>query len=410
LHWGIRFAIDRTWKQEELIQLVNFFVIGVTVVVVAVPEGLPLAVTISLAFSMFKMIRDNCFVRHLAASETMGQATCICTDKTGTLTENRMTVVKVYTNGKTYNGEGSGDKEATPFSEKTFPHHYRDLLCEAISLNSTCFVKYKPKDPLPVFVGSSTEGALLVMADKFGVKYEEARQQVLKVPNGEVPFSSERKRMAMLVEPRAHSVAGIQSRYRVYVKGASEIVLGLCTSSYDLRLQTASAWSQEKLEETVRLIKEWASLGLRTLVIAYRDFNQLPAFDEESGRYTNLDNNLVFLALVGIKDPIRKEVPLAVAQSQRAGLVVRMVTGDNILTACSIAKECGILNNQGVAMEGPQFRSLSKEEQIKVIPRLQVLARSSPADKFTLVTLLKEMGEVVSVTGDVSLGTVCDAS
>lgn len=402
IRWAINFALGKPWNVSELNYVVDFFVLGVTVVVVAVPEGLPLAVTIALAFSMFKMIRDNCFVRQLAAAETMGQATCICTDKTGTLTENRMAVVRFFSSGAVYSGEGSGDQDAKPFSKSTFPEGFCSLLCESISVNSTCFVKYKPKDPLPVFVGSSTEGALLVMTEKLGAQYEHIREAVKKVPKGELPFSSERKRMATLVEPVAAAEKSAKSKFRSYVKGASEIVLGLCTKTIDANSQTALPISTVFVEEVSQLIKKWASEGLRTLVLAYKDFHTLPAFDEESGFFQDLDSDLVFLGLVAIKDPIRKEVPNAVAASQQAGIIVRMVTGDNILTACSIAKECRILDNSGIAMEGPIFRNLTKEEKIKVIPRLQVLARSSPTDKYVLVSLLREIGEVVAVTGDVS--------
>lgn len=401
LRWGLNFALGTPWDPAQLDKLVDFFIVAVTVVVVAIPDGLPLAVTISLGFSMFRLIKENCFVRQLAAAETMGQATCICTDKTGTLTENRMAVVRVFAGGTVFSGEGSGDQNAKAFSDATFTKTFRDLLCESVCINSTCFIKYKPKDPLPVFVGSSTEGALLIMADKLGVKYEQLREKVVKVPNGELPFSSDRKRMATLVQPVAHvSVSG--GKYRTYVKGASEIVLGLCTKTIDANCERVSPLSSSSVEEITQLIKKWASEGLRTLVIAYKDFQNMPVLDDETGYYKELDTDLVFMILVGIKDPIRKEVPQAVADCQRAGIVVRMVTGDNILTACSIAKECNIFDNTGIAMEGPVFRALSKEEKLKVIPRLQVLARSSPSDKYILVTLLREMGEVVAVTGDVS--------
>ncbi|KAI9096530.1 E1-E2 ATPase-domain-containing protein [Phlyctochytrium arcticum] len=167
------------------------FVIGITVVVVAVPEGLPLAVTISLAFSMFKMIKDNCFVRHLDASETMGEATCICTDKTGTLTENRMTVVKALVGDRVFYGEGSGEEQFHAFSTSTFEPGVKDIFTEGICVNSNCFIKVSERGSQPVFVGSATEGALLIFASKLGVPYDDVRRDVVKVENGTWSFSSE---------------------------------------------------------------------------------------------------------------------------------------------------------------------------------------------------------------------------
>ncbi|KAI8917834.1 hypothetical protein DFJ77DRAFT_488689 [Powellomyces hirtus] len=385
------------------------FVIGITVVVVAVPEGLPLAVTISLAFSMFKMIKDNCFVRHLDASETMGEATCICTDKTGTLTENRMTVVKALVGDQVYYGEGSGEEASTvaAFSDTTLSTRVRDIFCEGICVNSNCFVKISDKGQ-PLFVGSATEGALLVFAEKLGVDYNKIRKDVTKVENGTWSFSSDRKRMSTLVQPLIETIpmegskgrSTAHSRYRLYTKGASEIVLSLCTHIVDAAGEKTSAISASDISRIQRTIKRWASQGLRTLALAYRDTDQSLTTFEGQNKKDDPEHDLVFVGLVGIKDPLRKEVPGAVSICQKAGLTIRMVTGDNILTACKIARECNIMFGDGIALEGPVFRSMSEAEKISVIPRLQVLARSSPADKHTLVNLLKRMGEVVAVTGD----------
>ncbi|KND04245.1 calcium-translocating P-type ATPase, PMCA-type [Spizellomyces punctatus DAOM BR117] len=385
------------------------FVIGITVVVVAVPEGLPLAVTISLAFSMFKMIKDNCFVRHLDASETMGEATCICTDKTGTLTENRMTVVKALVGDQVHYGEGSGEEQFQPFSATTFDPKLRNLLAEGICINSNCFVKYNERSNQPIFVGSATEGALLVFADKLGVQYDAVRKEVTKVENGTWSFSSDRKRMSTLVHPIAEAVpvatpgglvAARKTKFRLYTKGASEIVLSLCTHILDAKGTTVAPISATDISRIQRTIKRWASQGLRTLALAYRDTDQSLTTFEGQGKKDDPEHDLIFVGLVGIKDPLRKEVPGAVATCQRAGLTIRMVTGDNILTACKIARECNIMFGDGIALEGPVFRAMTEEEKIAVIPRLQVLARSSPADKHTLVNLLKRLGEVVAVTGD----------
>ncbi|KAJ3067186.1 Calcium-transporting ATPase 10, plasma membrane-type, partial [Quaeritorhiza haematococci] len=423
---------------DRMLLLAEIAVIGVTVVVVAVPEGLPLAVTISLAFSMFKMIQDNCFVRHLDASETMGEATCICTDKTGTLTENRMTVVKALVGvspsassgdagePKILHGEGSGESDAKPFDANAVPQAVRDLIVEAVSVNSTCIVKYpnseeaeattkgasQPTSKQPTFIGSATEGALLVWADKIGGSHADVRSAIPKVENGVWSFSSARKRMSTFVQPTAvapSSVTGLEPTahskhtYRLYTKGASEIITDLCT-----RVITPDGKSTVPMTSSLKAminqkIVGWASDGLRTLVVAYRDTDIDLTTSEKSNDDPEID--LVFICLVGIRDPLRKDVPEAVAACQRAGLTVRMVTGDNLLTARKIASECHILKSLGpesgqICMEGPEFRALSDEERRKVVPKLAVLARSSPQDKFILVSLLKAMGEVVAVTGD----------
>ena len=382
----------------RLQELATHFVIGITVVVVAVPEGLPLAVTISLAFSMFKMIRDKCFVRHLNASETMGQATCICTDKTGTLTENRMTVVKALVCTTEFNGDGSAEENAIPFSPTMFSEITRQLIAESICVNSTCFVKYEDGSTLPIFVGSATEGAMLVFASKLGLEYEDVRNRVTSIEGGTWPFSSERKRMSTLVEPYAVSPLNDGQKYRLYSKGASEIVLNLCNTMINIDGTDVTPILPTHRVELQSKIKQWASEGLRTIAIAYKDSRQ-KITTIEGRKSDDPEHDLTFIGLLGIKDPIRKDVPGAVESCQKAGLIIKMVTGDNILTACKIARECNILTN-GVAMEGPTFRSLSDVEKRKVAPQLQVLARSSPTDKFVLVSLLKEMGHVVAVTGD----------
>lgn len=393
IRWGIQRG-NSPWSWSELVSIVQFFVIAVTIVVVAVPEGLPLAVTISLAFSMSKMIKDRNFVRHLDASETMGEATCICTDKTGTLTENRMTVVQAYL--------GAGEDKDCFFhvppgsaSEGTKPHllaripseDIRSLLTENICLNSQCFVE-DMDSPTPVFVGSKTEGALLMFAYKMGVSYRSLRgaKQLIRCSQ----FSSERKRSSALV---AGPSTARPTVWHSYVKGAAEIVLSLCTSVAQPN-GLVTALDEAMTTRINAKIVEFASQGLRTISLAYRRYTTLPREDAD------IESGLTFLGIVGIKDPVRQEVPAAVLACRQAGIVVRMVTGDNVLTAKHIARECGILASDGVCMEGPLFRVLSMEEQNKIIPKLQVLARSSPHDKFVLVSRLQELGNVVAVTGD----------
>eukprot|EP00002_Diphylleia_rotans_P019864 TRINITY_DN383_c0_g1_i2.p1 TRINITY_DN383_c0_g1~~TRINITY_DN383_c0_g1_i2.p1 ORF type:complete len:984 (+),score=239.28 TRINITY_DN383_c0_g1_i2:185-3136(+) len=376
INWAVDIADD--FEADDLVDIVDFFVIGITIVVVCVPEGLPLAVTISLAYSMMKMISEKNFVRHLDASETMGSATNICSDKTGTLTENRMTVTNFYT---------PGESEFVDFNAASFPEKIRNILVQSVSVNSTCFVKYESANGFPTFVGSSTEGAMLVLSGKLGADYEALRKEFPKVAGVDYAFSSARKRMSTLVH-----VSNGATPYRLHTKGASEIVLGLCETYISA---SGEILPLEKNKDMILTnITRMAKLGLRTLVVGYKDITAIPGEEEDP------ENNLTFIGLIGIKDPLRKEVPEAVKTCQRAGIVVRMVTGDNILTATTIARECGILTDNDLAMEGPKFRELTDSQKDEVIPKIRVLARSSPADKFELVTRLKKMGEVVAVTGD----------
>ncbi|EFN50910.1 hypothetical protein CHLNCDRAFT_59377 [Chlorella variabilis] len=310
----------------------QFFIFSVTILVVAVPEGLPLAVTISLAYSMKKMMKDNNFVRVMAACETMGGATAICSDKTGTLTENRMTVVAGYFCGKMY-------KEVP--SLKELPGEAGEEIALNAALNSKAFLVEEEEGKVE-FVGNRTECALLMMVRAWGLSYSELRELN----------------------------------------------------------HTKIVGEREMREELYRIVTEMASTGLRTLCLAYTDYAK-----EDPSRPADYfeqphEENLTALCIVGIKDPVRKEVPDAVATCQRAGITVRMVTGDNIHTAKHIARECGILTEDGLAMEGPVFRAMPEDELLQLLPRLQVLARSSPKDKYILVQTLKKCGEVVAVTGD----------
>jgi P-type Ca2+ transporter type 2C len=347
------------------------------------------------------MIKANCFVRHLDASETMGQATCICTDKTGTLTENKMTVVKVLVEEELFHGAGSGEADSKEFNETMFNKLIKDLVMESVCINSDCFLKINPENGQDMFIGSATEGALLVFARKLGVSYDQIRKSVSKVEGGTWLFSSDRKRMSTLVIPQAILPSIETRKYRLYTKGASEIVLDLCTHYLKRDGSEVEELYSGTKAKIKKIIEKWASEGLRTLGIAYRDTDQLmTTLESNDGKKDDPEHDLVWIGLFGVKDPLRSEVPEAVATCQRAGMTIRMVTGDNVLTARKIARECGILYGDGIALEGPVFRSMSIQEKIAIVPKLQVLARSSPSDKFELVHLLKELGEVVAVTGD----------
>lgn len=400
-------------------QFLQIFIVAVTIVVVAVPEGLPLAVTLALAFATTRMLRDNNLVRVLRACETMGNATTICSDKTGTLTQNRMSVVtgSVGTSSRfsdTQNvtvaaGEISGkqvempgDAQGVSSSEftATLSKEVKELLKDSIILNSTAFEA--EENGKVVFIGSKTETALLSFAnERLGigsVGEERSNADLVQM----IPFDSGRKCMAVVIKMGT-------GRYRMLVKGASEILIARCTKIIRDPTQGADEMTltTDDIETLNALIKNYASRSLRTIGLLYRDYEQWPprggATQKDDPRLADFDKifkDMVFLGVVGIQDPLRAGVTEAVRQCQGAGVFVRMVTGDNLMTAKAIATECGIFTPGGIAMEGPIFRRLSSKQMTQLIPRLQVLARSSPEDKRVLVKHLKKLGETVAVTGD----------
>ncbi|EKX52947.1 hypothetical protein GUITHDRAFT_161121 [Guillardia theta CCMP2712] len=391
------------------LEWLRFLVVGVTVFVVAVPEGLPLAVTITLAFSVSKMMEDNNLVRHLSACETMGSATTICSDKTGTLTTGKMTVVKLWSCGEA--------DETIAASIQRIPAAVQKLLAEAIVVN-TSFKSDVEWDPVSgnvmKYTGNDTECAMLCLSNKIlvaqgfksGNPYKDVRQTYpLDDPNRHaISFSSDRKRMSTLIIPQG------STSFRLYTKGASEIVLGLCKWVIDQNgsvVELTEAMKSQLTEE----IGKFSDEGLRTLSVAYRDFDQSPNMDEEE----KVENDLVLIGLLGLEDPVRPEVPEAIRVCKRAGIVVRMVTGDNPRTAAAIAKKCGILSDDddsATIMTGSDFREkvLDEHDEIdmdefdKIWVDLRVLARSSPLDKLTLVTGIQQSKastpQVVAVTGD----------
>ncbi|XP_069062771.1 plasma membrane calcium-transporting ATPase 2 isoform X3 [Pleurodeles waltl] len=404
------FAIDtfvinkRPWLTEctpiYIQYFVKFFIIGVTVLVVAVPEGLPLAVTISLAYSVKKMMKDNNLVRHLDACETMGNATAICSDKTGTLTTNRMTVVQAYISDVRY--KEIPDPDALP--AKTL-----DVLIDAIAINSAYTTKVLPPENgvgLPRQVGNKTECGLLGLILDLKRDYQPARNQIPEEKLYKVyTFNSARKSMSTVIKLPDNS-------FRMYSKGASEIVLKKCSRILDSAGEPRIFRPRDRDEMVKKVIEPMACDGLRTICIAFRDFpsNPEPDWDSENDILTEL----TCIAVVGIEDPVRPEVPDAIKRCQRAGITVRMVTGDNINTARAIAIKCGIIHpgEDFLCLEGKEFNrrirnekgEIEQERIDKIWPKLRVLARSSPTDKHTLVKGIidstVEQRQVVAVTGD----------
>ncbi|PUZ53068.1 hypothetical protein GQ55_5G023400 [Panicum hallii var. hallii] len=383
-----RFLVDKAhapgglmrWSGEDALSVLNFFAVAVTIIVVAVPEGLPLAVTLSLAFAMKKLMQERALVRHLSACETMGSASCICTDKTGTLTTNHMVVEKVWASGaaQTVSTAKGFDELKSSLSE-----NFTKVLLEGVFHCSGSEVVTN-KDGKTTIMGTPTETAILefgLEVEKY-TKVERCSAMKLKVE----PFNSVKKTMAVVVaSPHA---AG---HPRVILKGASEVVLRRCSSIID-GTGSVEKLTDAKAKRVASAIDAFACEALRTLCLAYQDVTS--GSDIPSDGYT-------LIAVFGIKDPLRPGVREAVKTCRAAGINVRMVTGDNINTAKAIARECGILTDDGIAIEGPDFRTKSPNEMKEIIPRIQVMARSLPLDKHTLVTNLRGMfGEVVAVTGD----------
>lgn len=374
-------------------EFLDILITAITIIVVAVPEGLPLAVTLALAFATTRMLKDNNLVRELRACETMGNATTVCSDKTGTLTENRMTV----TRGTIGVNEFTVEK-ITEFME-TLPATTREILYESIVFNTTAFETDQVGDTdAERFVGSKTETALLNFARLYMGLQNLAAQRNAREIVQIIPFDSSRKCMAVVLK--------MDGFYRMLIKGASEVLSGQSSSIYNNDVVTPI--TEEQRQSIDDRILHYGEQSLRGIALAYRDF-EVPSWppkgmtspdDASQAEFEPLFKDLTLFGLVGIMDPLREGVTKAVADCQSAGVIVRMVTGDNVNTAKAIATECGIYTAGGLVMEGPVFRRLSDYEMKDILPNLQVLARSSPEDKRILVKALKEMGETVAVTGD----------
>ncbi|GJN28368.1 hypothetical protein PR202_gb16479 [Eleusine coracana subsp. coracana] len=354
--------------------------VAVTIIVVAVPEGLPLAVTLSLAFAMKQLMKDKALVRHLSACETMGSAGTICTDKTGTLTTNHMVVDKIWISevSKSLSGNNSLDDLNSAIPSTTL-----NMLLQGIFENTSAEV-VKDKDGKQTVLGTPTERAIL----EFGLMLEGHDTEDRTCTKVKVePFNSVKKKMAVLV-----SLPNGTSRW--FSKGASEIILQMCDMMVDGNGNSVPL-SEDQRKNILDTINSFACDALRTLCLAYKEVNDI---DNDAESPTS---GFTLICIFGIKDPVRPGVKDAVKACISAGIIVRMVTGDNINTAKAIAKECGILTDDGIAIEGPEFRNKSPDEMRHLIPKIQVMARSLPLDKHTLVTNLRGMFcEVVAVTGD----------
>lgn len=458
IRFFVRLSTEPDRSADDKAQnFISVLIISVTVVVVAVPEGLPLAVTLALAFATRRMTKMNLLVRVLGACETMANATCVCTDKTGTLTTNQMTVVagsigvhlkfvsRLDENSARTNanddrdpekvsaaghGDDDDEKDAAPELDEEQPQPrkgrldftsdmvdinqhvppaLKKLLNESVVVNSTAFEGTDEHGAEGGFVGSKTETALMSWAQSQGWEHWKAVREGADIVQM-VPFSSERKCMGVVVR-----LPGKQG-YRLFLKGASEVLAKLATrhvvvnehgadkAGADAEVET-EAFDDETRANISRTIIFYACQSLRTIALCSRDFPSWPPKGAQTNaegevEFDDMANDLTLIAITAIEDPLREGVANAVATCQNAGVMVKMCTGDNVLTARSIATQCGIFSKGGIIMEGPVFRKLTPQQRLEVVPNLQVLARSSPEDKKVLVETLKSMGEVVGVTGD----------
>lgn len=463
----IRFCINITGNgrfsdlpgTEKGKKFVDILIVAITIIVVAVPEGLPLAVTLALAFATTRMAQNGNLVRVLRSCETMGGATTVCSDKTGTLTENRMRIVTGYIDEEnsfddTHTADVSTEKSEAMLAR--VPQKIRDHILPNIIANSTAFdnpdydeskvelARRRPKKKSLIahlltnqgeknqkeqqklgmisepYLGNKTESALLILAkDKMhqfvDASLDQQREAYTQNIVDVIPFESSRKWSGVVMKT--------QTGFRLFAKGAAEIVFKNCSHHLDSAGEPKPL-SRGDRDNVLNTIDSYANEALRAIILAHKDFENLESWppkdiedptragqaiperllDIEASPH-DISDSLTMDILVGIQDPLKEGVDEAVKQCKMAGVNVKMVTGDNLNTAKAISRACNILtpadsSNPYAYMEGPAFRALSPEERTKIAPHLRVLARSQPEDKRVLVETLRNAGEVVAVTGD----------
>lgn len=365
----IYFLGDNSMEWAHIMAYVlQTLMIAVTLIVVAVPEGLPMAVTLSLAYSMRRMLKTNNLVRKMHACETMGATTVICTDKTGTLTQNQMSVEETQFYGLANQALGTDETSR--------------LIKEGITLNSTASLDLSNPDK-PVVLGNPTEGALLLWLRNNGIDYRNLKDDANVVE--ELPFSTERKYMATVIES-----AQLGGKKILYVKGAPEIIRSLC-KQIDRNVNIADIDKQ---------LTDYQNRAMRTLGFAYQVLNDSDIAIAD-GKVAA--ENLTFMGIVAIADPVRKDVPAAVQKCMVAGINVKIVTGDTSGTAKEIGRQIGLWtkkDNDSAIITGAEFEKLSDDELDKKVLGLKIIARARPMDKKRLVESLQRNNQVVAVTGD----------
>ena len=332
------------------------FISSIVLIVAAVPEGLPTIVAVSLALNIIKMTRENALVKKMVACETIGCVNVICSDKTGTITENKMTVQQIYVNQSLIEPDELKD----------------EYLINNFCINSSANIH--EEDGKEVFVGNPTECSLLVSANKSGIDYESIRKGADVVRT--FPFSSQRKNMTTVVKE--------DDSYTIYTKGNPEKILSFCS---DL--------NEEEKKDILNKMIEFQNQAKRLIAFAHK---RVDSYNNE--KQDEIECDMSFDGFVVISDPISEDVYGSVAQCKKAGIEVKMLTGDNIVTATAIARELSIVGEDDILVEAPKLDDMTDEELKKALPKIRVIARSTPMIKMRVVTLLKEMDDVVAVTGD----------
>ncbi len=348
----------------------ELFLTAIALAVAAIPEGLPVVVTVGLAIGIKRMVKRNALNRHLPSVETLGSTTVICTDKTGTLTKNEMTVTKIYANGKIIDVTGSGYDPRGEFffnNKKIDPNELKLLLQIGALNNDAAFDKEN-------VIGDPTEAALLVSAAKSGIDYEQLRKKYAR--EYEIPFTSERKIMTTM-----HNINGSIA----YVKGAPEVVLKLCNSVYVNG--KARELTENERKRILQTNADFAGNALRVLGFAFK------AVTDKS----RMEKNLTFVGLQAMIDPPREEVKIAIEKCKKAGIKIVVITGDHEVTAKAIAKEIGI---EGKSITGSHLEKMSEEELDEEVENIVLYARVNPEHKIKIVNALKKKGYVVAMTGD----------
>ena len=343
--------------QLNLDTVSDAFITSIVLIVAAVPEGLPTIVAVSLALNIIKMSKENALVKKMIACETIGCVNIICSDKTGTLTENRMTVQKIYTGGELIDPEQLKD----------------EMLLKNYCINSNANIS--EEDGSWSFIGNPTEGSLLAAAAKAGVDYQELRHaaDIVRV----FPFSSQNKDMSTIVRENGKEI--------LYVKGNPEKIISLCTGI-----------SEEEKEKNFHLMEEFQNKAGRLLAFAHKELEGQYNDEEQD----EVEQGLIYDGFVVISDPLSQDVYESIRNCRSAGIEVKMLTGDNIRTARAIANELHMLDDDHIAVEAADIEKLTDEELKEALKKIQVIARSTPLVKMRVVKLLKEQGNVVAVTGD----------
>ena len=373
-------------KADDIVNaVVGIVAAAVTIIVVAIPEGLPLAVTLTLAYSMKRMMKDQAMVRKLSACETMGSATTICTDKTGTLTMNMMKVTKFWLG-----------QESMEQSSPSISPYVLELIQQGVALNTTCSAYRESPESKFVFSGSPTEKAILSWAiHELNMDMEQMKHSftILYVE----AFNSQKKRSGVLSRKK------VDNTIHVHWKGAAEMILAMCSSYYDASglMKDMDVGERNTFKQIIQVM---AANSLRCIAFAHKQLSEEQYEDGKEEKRLQEDS-FTLLGLLGIKDPIRPGVKKAVEDCQHAGVNIKMITGDNVFTARAIAIECGILeygaeNINGAVVEGEEFRNYTHEQRMEKVDKICVMARSSPFDKLLMVQCLKQKGHVVAVTGD----------